>query len=88
MENIFKDYADSVSAARKGAYMAADEKIMKTPATNEKRTYSVQEIADILQISRSMMAYNLCSQSLFKTVRVGKYVRVSKPSFDEWLDSK
>ncbi len=87
MENIFKDYADSVSAARKGAYMAADEKIMKTPATNEKRTYSVQEIAEILHISRSM-AYNLCSQSLFKTVRVGKYVRVSKPSFDEWLDSK
>lgn len=87
MENIFKDYADSVSDARKGAYMAADEKIMKTPATNEKRTYSVQEIAEILQISRSM-AYNLCSQSLFKTVRVGKYVRVSKPSFDEWLDSK
>ena len=87
MENIFKDYADSVSAARKGAYMAADEKIMKTPATNEKRTYSVQEIAEILQISRSM-AYNLCSQSLFKTVRVGKYVRESKPSFDEWLDSK
>ncbi len=87
MENIFKDYADSVSAARKGAYMAADEKIMKTPATNEKRTYSVQEIAEILQISRSM-AYNLCSQSLFKTVRVEKYVRVSKPSFDEWLDSK
>jgi excisionase family DNA binding protein len=87
MENIFKDYADSVSAARKGAYMAADEKIMKTPVTNEKRTYSVQEIAEILQISRSM-AYNLCSQSLFKTVRVGKYVRVSKPSFDEWLDSK
>lgn len=62
--------------------MAADEKIMKTPASNEKRTYSVQEIADILQISRSM-AYNLCAQSLFKTVRVGKYVRVSKPSFDE-----
>ena len=87
MENIFKDYADSVSAARKGAYMAADEKIMKTPATNEKRTYSVQEIAEILQISRSM-AYNLCSQSLFKTVRVGKHGRVSKPSFDEWLDSK
>lgn len=67
--------------------MAADEKNIKTPADSEKRTYSVQETADILQISRSM-AYNLCSQSLFKTVRVGKYVRVSKPSFDEWLDSK
>ena len=67
--------------------MAAEQMNMKTPAENEKRTYSVQEIADILQISRSM-AYNLCSKSLFKTVRVGKYVRVSKPSFDEWLDSK
>ena len=87
MENIFKGYADSASATRKGVYMAADEKNIKTPADSEKRTYSVQEIADILQISRSM-AYNLCSQSLFKTVRVGKYVRVSKPSFDEWLDSK
>ena len=74
MENIFKDYADSVLAARKGVYMAADEKIMKTPASNEKRTYSVQEIADILQISRSM-AYNLCSQSLFKTVRVKTFLR-------------
>ena len=55
-------------------------------AVSEKRTYSVQEIADILQISRSM-AYNLCKQPLFKTVKVGKYVRVSKPSFDEWLDT-
>ena len=53
MENIFKDYADSASAARKGAYMAVEEMNMKTPADNEKRTYSVQEIADILQISRS-----------------------------------
>ena len=52
----------------------------------EKRTYSVQEVARILQISRSM-AYNLCKQPLFKTVKVGKYVRVSKPSFDEWLDT-
>ena len=55
-------------------------------AVSEKRTYSVQEIADILQISRSM-AYKLCKQPLFKTVKVGKYVRVSKPSFDEWLDT-
>ena len=82
-----QDYADSASAARKGVCMAAEQTNIKTPAENEKRTYSVQEIADILQISRSM-AYNLCSQSLFKTVRIGKYVRVSKPSFDEWLDNK
>ena len=67
--------------------MAVGEFNHDKQAVSEKRTYSVQEIADILQISRSM-AYNLCKQSLFKTVKVGKYVRVSKPSFDEWLDTQ
>lgn len=52
----------------------------------EKRTYSVPEIAEILQISRSK-AYALCKQSLFKTVKIGKYIRISKMSFDSWLDS-
>ena len=66
--------------------MAVGEFNHDKQAVSEKRTYSVQEIADILQISRSM-AYNLCKQPLFKTVQVGKYVRVSKPSFDEWLDT-
>ena len=81
------DYADSTSTARKGENMSVVENNNVNQANSEKRTYSVQEIADILQISRSM-AYNLCQQSLFKIVRVGKYVRVSKHSFDEWLDSK
>lgn len=54
-------------------------------AENEKRTYSVPEIAEILQISKSM-AYELCKKALFKTVKIGKYVRISKPSFDDWLD--
>ena len=67
--------------------MAVENFNHEKQAFSEKRTYSVQEIADILQISRSM-AYNLCKQSLFKTVKVGKYVRVSKPSFDEWLDTQ
>lgn len=67
--------------------MAVEEINTKIRTNSEKRTYSVQEIAEILQISRSM-AYSLCKQSLFKTVKVGKYVRVSKPSFDDWLDSK
>ena len=66
--------------------MAVGEFNHDKQAVSEKRTYSVQEIADILQISRSM-AYNLCKQPLFETVKVGKYVRVSKPSFDEWLDT-
>lgn len=67
--------------------MSVEETKPETQAISEKRTYSVQEVAEILQISRSM-AYNLCNQSLFKTVKVGKYIRISKPSFDEWLDSK
>lgn len=66
--------------------MAVEENRNAVQADADKRTYSVQEIADILQISRSM-AYVLCRKSIFKTVRVGKYVRVSKPSFDAWLDS-
>ncbi len=52
----------------------------------EKGTYSVQEIAEILQISKSM-AYAVCKDAPFKTVKIGKYVRISKPSFDAWLDS-
>ena len=66
--------------------MAVEVNNIATQANADKRTYSVQEIADILQISRSM-AYVLCRKSLFKTVGVGKYVRISKPSFDAWLDS-
>ena len=54
-------------------------------ADNEKRAYSVPEIAAILQISRSR-AYELCRENHFKTVRIGKAVRVSRKSFDEWLD--
>ena len=52
----------------------------------EKRTYSVPEIAEMLQISKSR-AYALCKQAQFKTVKIGKYVRISKSSFDSWLDS-
>ena len=72
---------------RKELYMAVEEKSNDIQAISEKRTHSVQEIADILQISRSM-AYNLCRQQLFNTVKNGKYVRVSKSSSDKWLDNQ
>jgi excisionase family DNA binding protein len=65
---------------------AKDTNLTAIQAEGGKRTYSVLEIAEILQISKSM-AYELCKRSLFKTVKVGKYVRISKPSFDDWLDS-
>ena len=44
--------------------MAVEGNNIATQANADKRTYSVQEIADILQISRSM-AYALCRKSLF-----------------------
>lgn len=51
----------------------------------EKRTYSVQEIAGILQISRSK-AYQLCDGKEFKVLKLGRLVRISKNSFDKWLE--
>ena len=75
-----------ISCPERSTYMAVESNNNSRHATSDKRTYSVQEIADILQISKSM-AYSLCKDAPFKTVKVGKYVRISKPSFDEWLDS-
>ncbi|MDD3231560.1 MAG: helix-turn-helix domain-containing protein [Oscillospiraceae bacterium] len=52
----------------------------------EKRTYTVDEIQDILGISRPT-AYNLVKQNEFRSIRVGGHIRISKKSFDEWLDT-
>lgn len=52
----------------------------------EKRTYSIEEIQQILDISRST-AYLLIKRKLFKSVKVRKQIRISKKSFDEWLDT-
>lgn len=52
----------------------------------EQRTYTVEEIAKILGIGRTS-AYNLVKEGHFKIVRIGNAIRVSKKSFDEWLDA-
>ena len=51
-----------------------------------KRTYTVEEIARILGIGRTS-AYILVKEGHFKIVRIGNAIRISKRSFDEWLDS-
>ena len=68
------------------------DNIIETTATSaisssDKRTYTVLEVAALLQISKSK-AYELCRQGLFKTIKVGLSVRISKLSFDEWLDNQ
>ena len=52
-----------------------------------KRTYTVEEIAAILEIGKSS-AYELVKQGLFRAVKIGASIRVSKKSFDDWLDSQ
>ena len=50
-----------------------------------KRAYTVPEIASILRISKTN-AYELCKNAQFQVIHIGRSVRVSKKSFDEWLD--
>ena len=52
-----------------------------------KRTYTVEEIAKILGIGRTA-AYSLVHSGVFKAVRIGSSIRVSKVSFDDWLDKQ
>lgn len=56
-------------------------------SVSEKRTYKVEEIASMLDIGKSS-AYELIKQGQFRTVKIGASIRVSKKSFDEWLDSQ
>ena len=62
-----------------------DEAIAASAVQFDKRTYTVDEIQDILGISRSG-AYNLVKKNLFHSVRIGGTIRISKKSFDAWLD--
>jgi excisionase family DNA binding protein len=51
-----------------------------------KRTYTVKEVGEILGVSRYAV-YNLLKKEEFRYIKVngGKY-RISKKSFDDWLD--
>ena len=53
--------------------------------TYEKRTYTVEEIQNILSIGR-YAAYSLVKSNVFHYVRVGGNIRISRRSFDTWLD--
>ena len=54
---------------------------------SEQRTYTVDEIAKILGIGRAS-AYELVKQGHFRAVKIGAAIRISKKSFDEWLDQQ
>ncbi|MFI3170112.1 MAG: helix-turn-helix domain-containing protein [Faecalibacterium sp.] len=64
-----------------------DGAMTATEKVPEKRTYTVAEIQDMLGVSRPT-AYDLVKQNLFHCIRVGGHIRVSKKSFDQWLDNQ
>ena len=51
----------------------------------EKKYYTVKEIMAMLGISRPTV-YSLLKQNLFKWLMLGGKYRISKESFDEWLN--
>ena len=51
----------------------------------EKRGYTTEEIQDILGVSRTTI-YQLIKSKVFHSVRVGGQYRISKRSFDKWLE--
>ena len=51
----------------------------------EKRCYTVKEIQAILDISRPTV-YELLKKNEFRWIQIGTKYRISKKSFDEWLD--
>ena len=52
----------------------------------EKRTYTIDEVKDMLGVGRRSVM-NLLEKNEFRWVRIdhGRY-RISKKSFDDWLD--
>ena len=53
----------------------------------EKRTFTVDEVAALLVISMTS-AYEFVRRGEVKFVKIGASIRISKKSFDEWLDQQ
>lgn len=57
----------------------------ETSTLNQKKTYTIDEIAKQLNISMKS-TYALVKTGAFHYVRAGRAIRVSKESFDRWLN--
>ena len=53
----------------------------------EKRCYTVKVIQTMLGISRPTV-YDLLQEKKFRWFKIGNKYRISKNSFDEWLDQQ
>lgn len=61
-----------------------DNNTSREKQATQSRTYTVRDIATILSVSRTT-AYKLANAGLFKTIRIGNMIRISRASFEEWL---
>ena len=59
---------------------------MKDTNTFEQRVYTIEEIMVILKIGRNA-AYKLANSGAFSCVKIGSHYRISRDSFDNWLES-
>jgi excisionase family DNA binding protein len=58
-----------------------------TPPSNRHQWMTLAEIADELQVPLNTV-YRWSSARLFRSVRVGRHVRVRRDWFEEWVDAK
>lgn len=61
--------------------------INQSVSVADKRVYTVEEIANMLRISRTA-AYELVKKAEFAVIRSGGWIRVPRASFDAWLDGR
>lgn len=47
----------------------------------------MNDIPDLLGIGRAS-AYKLANSGLFKTIRIGNMIRISRKSFEDWLKTE
>lgn len=52
----------------------------------QRKAYTVSEIQEMLGIGRNS-AYKLIHSGVFSLLKIGTSIRVSKSSFDSWVDS-
>ena len=72
-------FQNAIAISREDHFMSTNEK-----GTPQSRTYTVNDIATILGIGRAS-AYKLANSGLFKTIRIGNMIRISRKSFEDWL---
>ena len=71
--------------------------LLNNEETFDNQVYTLEEIKDILKIGTTSLpiilstigrnsSYNLLNENYFKIIKLGKIVRISKKSFDNWLN--